>query len=103
MKVTLLVAGSIVYSPTLFPCGSKASTGPVASEPSGFSNLAELALIGTDFFSPPIVVSPGANDTVPSCVSPCTPVDSSGVAVGVTPTIFGVYVVETFVPFLSSA
>ena len=66
VNVTLLVAGSIVYSPTLFPAGSKASTGPVASVPSGFSNLAELALIGTDFFSPLTVVSPGTNDTVPS-------------------------------------
>ena len=90
MKVTLLVAGSILYSPTLLPFSSNASTGPVASEPSAFNNLAEFALIGTDFFSPPIVVSPGANDTVPSCVSPCTPADSSGVAVGVTPTIDGV-------------
>ena len=79
-----------MYSPTLFPFSSKASTGPVASVPSGFSSLAELALIGTDFSTPSIVVLPGANVTVPSCVSPCTPVDSSGVAVGVTPTIFGV-------------
>ena len=68
MKVTLLVAGSIVYSPTLFPCGSKASTGvPGATGlPEASRRTAELALIGTDFFSPPIVVSPGANETVPS-------------------------------------
>ena len=90
MNVTLLVAGSIVYSPTLFPSGSKASTGPVASVPSAFSNLAELALIGTDFLTPSTVVSPGANDTVPSCGCPWIPEDSAGVAVGVTPTMCGV-------------
>ena len=92
VKVTLFVAGSIVYSPTLFPSGSKASTGvPGATGlPEASSNTAELALIGTDFFSPSTVVSPGANDTVPSCGCPWIPEDSAGVAVGVTPTICGV-------------
>ena len=92
VNVTLLVAGSIVYSPTLFPSGSKASTGvPGATGlPEASSRTAELALIGTDFLTPSTVVSPGANDTVQSCGCPWIPEDSAGVAVGVTPTICGV-------------
>ena len=105
MNVTVLVAGSIVYSPTLFPFASSASTGvPGATEfPCLSSKTAELALIATDFSTPAIVALPGANATVPDCASPWIFVDSAGVAVGLTPTIDGVYLVSTLVPLLSSA
>ena len=105
MNVTVLVAGSIVYSPTFLPFESTASTGvPGATGlPSLSSRTAELALIATDFSSPAIVALPGANATVPDCASPWIFDDSAGVAVGLTPTIDGVYLVSTLVPLLSSA
>ena len=60
-------------------------------------------MIATDFSTLSIVALPGANATTPDCSSPWMFVDSAGVAVGVTPTICGVYVVFTTVPFTSSA
>jgi len=47
VNVTTPVVGSTVYSPTFLPLGSKASTGPFASVPSGFNNFTEPSLIGT--------------------------------------------------------
>ena len=105
MNVTVFVDGSIVYSPTFLPFSSTASTGVPAA--TGFPSLsrrtAELALIATDFSTPSIVALPGANTTVPDCASPWIFEDSAGVAVGLTPTIDGVYFVSTLVPLLSSA
>ena len=75
-----------MYSPTFLPLGSRASTGPVASVPSGFNSLTEPSLIGTSEF-------PSVNVGVPFCVSPCTPVEVAGSAVGVTGVTVGVYVV----------
>ena len=50
MNVTSPVAGFTVYSPTLFPFSSNASTGPFASVPSGFNSFTEFSLIGTSAF-----------------------------------------------------
>ena len=98
VNVTSPVVGSTVYVPTLFPFGSKASTGPVASVPSGFNSLTEPSLIGTSEF-------PSVNVGVPFCVSPCTPVEVAGSAVGITGVTVGVYfavaVAVTVFPSLS--
>ena len=50
MKVTTPVVGSTVYSPTFLPLGSRASTGPFASVPSGFNNFTDPSLIGNSVF-----------------------------------------------------
>ena len=69
VNVTVLVAGSIVYSPTLFPSGSTASTGVPAATglPCLSRRTAELALIATDFSTPSMDALPGANATTPDC------------------------------------
>ena len=72
VKVTVFVAGLIVYSPTLFPFSSSASTEVPAATlfPCLSRRTAEFSLIATDFSVPSIVALPGANATVPDCTAP---------------------------------
>ena len=51
----------------------------------------EVSSIATDFSVPSISALPGANVTSFDCSTPCTSVDVAGLAVGLTPTINGVY------------
>ena len=58
MNVTSPVVGFTVYSPTFLPLGSRASTGPFTSVPSGFNSFTEFSLIG-------VSVLPSVNVGVP--------------------------------------
>ena len=91
-----------VYIPTASPAGFLAGT-DVAGCPFSSNSVNEPVLSGTSFSTPLIVVFPGLNVTSLDCTAPCTSVDVAGSAVGTTPTICGVYVVLTVVPFSSSA
>ena len=61
------------------------------------------SLIATVFSTPSTVTVPPLNSGLPVCVAPWISSVSAGVAVGVTGTISGVYVVSTLIPFELSA
>ena len=78
-----------MYVPITSPAGFLAGTDS-AGFPVSSNSLNEVVSIGTSFSTPLIVVLPGLNVTSLDCSTPCTSVESAGVALGVTPTILGV-------------
>ena len=99
VNVTFPVVGSIVYVPTCFPVSSFAGivvslVGFPVSGSTNFAGWSASIFIGT-------LSLPCVNVGVPSCVAPCTPSVATGVPVGTTGVILGVYVVVTAVPFVS--